>query len=80
MASGISIYNKKDVRWLVMPRFGRDLQKLFEENGQKFERELIAQIATKMLYAIEYMHKRRYAHADIKVFYSTTEHSRFSGI
>ena len=67
MASGISVYNKKDVRWLVMPRFGRDLQKLFEENGQKFGRELIAQIATKMLYAIEYMHKKRYAHADIKV-------------
>ena len=73
MDSSISVFNKKDVRWLVMPRFGRDLQKLFEENGEKFERELIVQIATKMLYAIEYMHKRRYAHADIKVFYSTTE-------
>ena len=49
-----------------MPRFGRDLQKVFEENGKKFSRELIAQIAVKMLYAIEYMHGRRYAHADIK--------------
>ena len=70
MASGVSIHNKKDIRWLVMPRFGRDLQKLFEENGQKFERELIAQIATKMLYAIEYMHNKRSAHADIKVFFN----------
>ena len=67
MSSGIHNYNKNDLRYLIMPRFGRDLQKLFEENGKKFDRELIAQIATKMLYAIEYMHRRRYAHADIKV-------------
>ena len=66
MASGVTAYNAKDVRYLVMPRFGRDLQKLFEENGKQFNRELLAQIATKMLYAIEYMHQRRYAHADIK--------------
>ena len=57
----------EDVRFLVMPRFGRDLQKLFLENGSRFNREFCAQIATKMLYAIEYMHSRRYAHADIKV-------------
>lgn len=64
--AGIHEYNKKDLRYLIMPRFGRDLQKVFEENGKKFSRELIAQIAIKMLYAIEYMHGRRYAHADIK--------------
>ena len=50
-----------------MPRFGRDLQKLFVENGTKFNKELISQIATKMLFSLEYMHNKRYAHADIKV-------------
>ena len=67
IAAGIHEYNKKELRYLIMPRFGRDLQKVFEENGKKFGRELIAQIATKILYAIQYMHGRRYAHADIKV-------------
>lgn len=31
-----------------------------------FSRQLNAQIATKMLFSLEYMHRKRYAHADIK--------------
>jgi len=66
MSGGVTTLDGEDVRFLVMPRFGRDLQKLFLENGSRFNREFCAQIATKMLYAIEYMHSRRYTHADIK--------------
>ena len=67
ISQGIHTYNKNDLRYLIMPRFGRDLNKLFIENGNKFSREFCAQIAVKMLYAIQYMHEKRYAHADIKV-------------
>lgn len=66
ISQGIHTYNKNDLRYLIMPRFGRDLNKLFIENGNKFSREFCAQIAVKMLYAIQYMHEKRYAHADIK--------------
>jgi vaccinia related kinase len=66
ISAGIHVYNGKELRYLIMPRFGRDLQKLFVENGTKFNKELISQIATKMLFSLEYMHNKRYAHADIK--------------
>lgn len=66
MTQGIHTYNGNDLRYLIMPRFGRDLHKLFLENGSLFNREFCAQIAHKMLYSLEYMHNKRYAHADIK--------------
>ena len=46
MSSGVIAYNGNDLRYLVMQRFGRDLQKVFDENGT-FSRQLNAQIATK---------------------------------
>ncbi|XP_050404327.1 serine/threonine-protein kinase VRK1 isoform X2 [Patella vulgata] len=58
--------NSKTYRFLVIPRYSTDLQKLFESNGKSFSHKAVYSIGLRMIDALEYMHENDYVHADIK--------------
>jgi len=53
-------------RFIVMQRFGTDLQKLFEQNGKLFPTHTVFLLGLKLLNVLEYLHGNDYVHADIK--------------
>ncbi|XP_073683178.1 serine/threonine-protein kinase VRK1 isoform X1 [Garra rufa] len=64
--SGFHEKGGKRYRFMVMDRFGTDLQKKFEANGKKFPRKLVLQLGLRLLDILEYIHDHEYVHADIK--------------
>ncbi|KAJ6661839.1 hypothetical protein lerEdw1_013010 [Lerista edwardsae] len=53
-------------RFMVMDRFGKDLQKIFEESGKRFTRKTVLQLGLRILDVLEYVHEHEYVHGDIK--------------
>ncbi|XP_034944433.1 serine/threonine-protein kinase VRK1 [Chelonus insularis] len=53
-------------RFLVMERFGKDLWKLFLENGRQFPEVTVYRVAIQIIDALEYIHSKSYTHGDIK--------------
>jgi vaccinia related kinase len=53
-------------RFVVMPRYGRDLWSIFLENERKLPMHTVFRVALQMLDVLEYIHGRTYVHADIK--------------
>ncbi|XP_028825834.1 serine/threonine-protein kinase VRK1 isoform X2 [Denticeps clupeoides] len=64
--SGLHEKGGKRYRFMVMDRFGSDLQKKFEENGRRFPHKLVLQLGLILLDILEYIHEHEYVHADIK--------------
>ncbi|XP_053093782.1 serine/threonine-protein kinase VRK1 isoform X1 [Pangasianodon hypophthalmus] len=64
--SGLHEKGGKRYRFMVMDRFGTDLQKKFEEGGKRFPRKLVLQLGLRLLDILEYIHEHEYVHADIK--------------
>ncbi|KAF7651826.1 hypothetical protein LDENG_00104670 [Lucifuga dentata] len=64
--SGLHAKGGKRYRFMVMDRFGTDLQKKFEESGKRFSRKLVLQLGLRLLDILEYIHDNEYVHADIK--------------
>lgn len=64
--SGSHIYRGQKYRFLVIPRYGIDIGKLFISNGRKLPIKLVNRLAVQMLDALEYIHSQGYAHADVK--------------
>ncbi|KAL0968937.1 hypothetical protein UPYG_G00220170 [Umbra pygmaea] len=64
--SGLHEKGDKRYRFMVMDRFGTDLQKKFEESGRRFPRKLVLQLGLRLLDILEYIHEHEYVHADIK--------------
>jgi len=66
VAQGIHQLNNKQLRFLVMPRFGSDLHKIWLNADKKFHRSTVNQVAVSLLHGLEYLHENNYVHADIK--------------
>ncbi|XP_034274322.1 serine/threonine-protein kinase VRK1 isoform X3 [Pantherophis guttatus] len=64
--SGLHQKNGKSYRFMVMDRFGKDLQKIFEEQGKQFSRKTVLQLGLRILNVLEYIHEHEYVHGDIK--------------
>uniref|UniRef100_A0A8C9QY71 non-specific serine/threonine protein kinase n=1 Tax=Scleropages formosus TaxID=113540 RepID=A0A8C9QY71_SCLFO len=64
--SGLHEKGGKRYRFMVMDRFGLDLQKIFEERGKVFPRKLVIQLGLRLIDVLEYIHEHEYVHADIK--------------
>ncbi|XP_033735096.1 serine/threonine-protein kinase VRK1-like isoform X2 [Pecten maximus] len=66
IATGSYMRANIQYRFMVMERFGSDVQKLFEGAGKRFETHTVYCLALRMIDALEYMHHNGYVHADIK--------------
>uniref|UniRef100_A0A674HGR0 non-specific serine/threonine protein kinase n=1 Tax=Taeniopygia guttata TaxID=59729 RepID=A0A674HGR0_TAEGU len=64
--SGLHERNGKSYRFMIMDRFGRDLQKMFEENAKQFSHKTVLQLGLRILDILEYVHEHEYVHGDIK--------------
>ncbi|XP_037987391.1 serine/threonine-protein kinase VRK2 isoform X3 [Motacilla alba alba] len=64
--SGLAEYKGKSYRFMVMERLGQDLQRVFEDCGSKFKKEIVLQLGARMLDTLEYIHENEYVHGDIK--------------
>ncbi|XP_051873879.1 serine/threonine-protein kinase VRK1 isoform X1 [Pristis pectinata] len=64
--SGLYDKNGKSYRFMVMDRFGSDLQKIFEQNHKIFPQKFVFQLGLRLIDILEYIHDHEYVHGDIK--------------
>uniref|UniRef100_A0A8B9FU56 non-specific serine/threonine protein kinase n=1 Tax=Amazona collaria TaxID=241587 RepID=A0A8B9FU56_9PSIT len=64
--SGLHEKNGSSYRFMIIDRFGRDLQKMYEENGKQFSHKTVLQLGLRILDILEYIHEHEYVHGDIK--------------
>ncbi|PNF23470.1 Serine/threonine-protein kinase VRK1 [Cryptotermes secundus] len=65
IGSGSHVYRGQKYRFLVLERYGLDLDKLLTQNG-RFPVKTVCYLGIQILDALEYIHSRGYVHADIK--------------
>ncbi|XP_065832615.1 serine/threonine-protein kinase VRK1-like isoform X2 [Oscarella lobularis] len=66
IASGLHNRGKKDYRFLVMPRFSRDVEHLFNECKRKFTSKTVTMLSLRLIDTLEFLHENGYVHMDIK--------------
>ncbi|GFT33159.1 nucleosomal histone kinase 1 [Nephila pilipes] len=59
-------YNSSKYRFMIIERFDKDLQHLFQENGKRFPPKTVYLIGLSLLNVLEYIHNAGYIHGDIK--------------
>ncbi|XP_050732936.1 serine/threonine-protein kinase VRK1-like isoform X2 [Eriocheir sinensis] len=64
--SGSFEYNNQKYRFMVMERFGEDLQKILEQHSKRLSFKTVYQVGIQILDVLEYIHSKEYVHADIK--------------
>jgi len=66
LGSGSFEYKGQKYRFMVMERFGLDLQKIIERHSKRFSFKTVYQVGIQILDVLEYIHSKEYIHADIK--------------
>jgi vaccinia related kinase len=67
IAQGLCEYKEKEYRFLVMDRYVKDLQSFLEQSTMRQINEIgVMCLMRQVLYSLEYIHERGYAHGDIK--------------
>ena len=66
MGSGSHDYGGEKYRFMVMQRFGTDIQKLFDAASRHFPLNTVLNLALRIIDVLEYIHDKEYVHADIK--------------
>ncbi|NXP28267.1 VRK1 kinase, partial [Scytalopus superciliaris] len=64
--SGLHGKNGNSYRFMIIDRFGSDLQKIYEDNAKRFPRKTVLQLGLRILDILEYIHEHDYVHGDIK--------------
>ena len=64
--SGSHMHKGEKYRFLVMDRFGKDLQKIFQTGKKLFSDRVTYNLALKIIDVLEYIHSKGYVHNDIK--------------
>lgn len=65
VASGSHVCNGVKYRFLVLPRYEKDLEGILEEK-KKFNLKTVLLISKQILQVLEYIHDKGYIHSDIK--------------
>ncbi|CAJ0586571.1 unnamed protein product, partial [Mesorhabditis spiculigera] len=65
VSSGVFEYKKEQYRYLIMPKYATSLEAA-REKASTFDGEACLKICRPILQALEYMHSKKYVHADIK--------------
>lgn len=63
---GSFMHRKKKLRFIVMPRYGKDLQTKLDESKSNLSIEETSSIATQVINSLEYLHSQGYVHKDLK--------------
>lgn len=67
ISSGLCTYNEKEYRFLVMDRFLKDLQTVINETpSHQLNESGVLCLMRQVMHSLEYIHKKGYAHGDIK--------------
>jgi len=66
LGTGSHHYDGEHYRFLVLPRFGLDVEKVFIRQGRKFHVKTAFTLASYIIDVLEYIHNHDYIHGDIK--------------
>lgn len=66
IASGTHEIQQLSHRFIVLPRFGRDIAKLFADQNNQFPLHTVYRLGWQILNVLEYIHMCGYVHGDIK--------------
>ena len=67
VANGSHLRNKQNYRFLVMERYGSDLQRIMDNSeGQRFTTKTACSVAIQVIDSLEYIHRQGYVHKDVK--------------
>lgn len=66
IGSGSHEHRSTKYRFMVMDRFGEDLQKLLDRNNKVFSIKTVYSLGKLILNILEYVHSHGYIHADVK--------------
>lgn len=66
IGSGSQDIDNMKHRFLVMPRYGRDIWKIFLEQNRKFPLHTVYRLGIQLINVLEYIHTAGYVHMDLK--------------
>ena len=67
VANGSHVKNGQVYRFLVMERFGTDLQRIIDNSeGNRFTTKTACSVTLQVIDSLEYIHSQGYVHKDIK--------------
>lgn len=66
LGSGSFDHGSTKLRFLVLERFGKDVDELFISNGRRFDITTVLMLGLRVVDALEYIHCHEYTHGDIK--------------
>lgn len=66
LGNGSHDINGQKHRFIVMPRYGTDIARSFNENGRRLPEGTMYRLALQMIDVYEYVHSCGYVHADLK--------------
>lgn len=66
VGSGSFEHESSKYRFMVISRFGTDVEKLYTENGSIFPEMTVYSLGLRIVDVLEYLHDSDYVHADIK--------------
>ncbi|GAB1609778.1 serine/threonine-protein kinase VRK2-like [Argonauta hians] len=66
IANGVHEYKGDQYRFIIIPKYGSDLQTYIEKYGPRLRQQIVYNVALQVLDALECIHHHGYAHADLK--------------
>lgn len=66
LGSGLHEHESSKLRFLVLERFGKDVDELFLNSKRRFDVTTVLMLGLRVIDALEYIHCHEYTHGDIK--------------